>query len=157
MAGTLWRRRYEYLLPVWALDPAVGRPRAATQAAAASTPTSAAAAGGAAPTGASASRPAGVAAQAQLSSEDKARLRARAEIGSSAYRLTPLELRRLGLILGVYVGTHCWANFTSEVGVCVGGGRVCWVLAAQRVWPPSGQALTPRPMRNTLYMLYMFI
>ncbi len=58
-------------------------------------------------------------------------MRAEAEIRASAYSLTPTELKRLNLILGVFVGSHCFHNFTSEVSALIrsvlssvgGGGR----------------------------------
>ncbi len=136
--------RYEYLIPAWALDPQVGRPRAQLQQqqqqqqqqpppqqhqqheqpitpgsgptpAAASEPTPAApppaahhVTGAAGPT-------------AATTNAERSRLRAEADIASSSFCLGPSDLKRLNLILGVFVGSHCFHNFTSEVRARVSG------------------------------------
>ncbi|KAG2443127.1 hypothetical protein HYH02_009538 [Chlamydomonas schloesseri] len=148
-------RRYEYLLPLWALDPAVGKPRGVqpqpqqppqqppqqqpqqqqqqtkgplqlqdTDAAGAAPPadagatTTAAAAAPAPATDAAASTTSPTTTSptttTTTTTAERSRMRAEAEIRASSYSLTPTELKRLNLILGVFVGSHCFHNFTSE-------------------------------------------
>lgn len=134
--------RYEYLLPVWALDPAVGKPRGVQQSQqpqpqqlqrqaqdsqpASSPGTPAEPPSNAANGNASATAATTSGAAAGTTTAERSRMRAEAEIGASSFALSPTELKRLNLILGVFVGAHCFHNFTSEVGllrdiVAVGG------------------------------------
>ncbi|KXZ49402.1 hypothetical protein GPECTOR_21g628 [Gonium pectorale] len=113
-------RRYEYLLPVWSLDSAVGKQRATAQQqqqpspSLPQSPSQAQASAPAAPT--AAAQPAGAAwdGSGGCTTADRSRLRAELEVAASRFELTALELKRLNLVLGVFVGSHCFHNFTSE-------------------------------------------
>ncbi|GLI70870.1 hypothetical protein VaNZ11_015890 [Volvox africanus] len=100
-------RRYEYLLPAWALDAEVGKRRGHP--------------GHMEPQSQneqsqkhSQQQQHVTVAETSSTTAERSRRRAESEINASTYQLTPLEIKRLNLILGVFVGSHCFHNFTSQ-------------------------------------------
>ncbi|GIL60330.1 hypothetical protein Vafri_14959 [Volvox africanus] len=102
-------RRYEYLLPVWAFDPEVGKRRGHMERQAQHDQRQK-----------HSQQQHVTVAETSSTTAERSRRRAEYEINASTYRLTPLEIKRLNLILGVFVGSHCFHNFTSEAAEDLG-------------------------------------